>query len=261
MLLLCVAAVAGCKQSSEKTEDVAEIASETVVDPNRGGITLTEVESPQFTDARLTIKAPVAGTHIVQGPVSFDFEVEQYELGSQTGDADVKLCANSAKGQHIHLIVDNKPYSAHYGPDFKQEMEDGRHIGLAFLSRSYHESIKTPSAYQLFHFSVGAAGDPIAFNNEGPHMFYSRPKGTYKGDDTKKVMLDFYLINTELSADGHKVRATINGHEWMLDKWVPYAMEGLPMGENTIELALLDSNGELVESPYNPVVRTVKLEK
>jgi len=259
ILLLAVAVITGCKQSGEK---VAESETASTTDSNsKGGITLTEVESPQYTDARLTLKMPVAGTHVMQGEVPFEFEVEQYELGAQTGDAAVKLCANSAKGQHIHLIVDNGPYSAHYGPSFKQEIADGRHIGLAFLSRSYHESIKTSNAYQLFHFSVGESEEAMPFSMESPHMFYSRPKGTYSGEDTKKVLLDFYLVNADLAANGFKVKATINGNEWILDKWVPYAMEGLPMGENTIELALIDKDGAMVESPYNPVTRTVTLEE
>jgi hypothetical protein len=92
-------------------------------------------------------------------------------------------------------------------------------------------------------------------------MFYSRPKGAYTGADIQKVMLDFYLVNTELSEAGYKVKATINGTEFLLDKWVPYAMEGLPEGNLTIELALLDPSGAVVPSPFNPVSRTVTLTK
>ena len=67
-------------------------------------------------------------------------------------------------------------------------------------------------------------------------LFYSRPKGTYEGLDTEKLLLDFYLVNTELSPDGNKVRLTItqNGlivHYTTLDRWVPYYIEGLEKGE------------------------------
>jgi hypothetical protein len=90
-------------------------------------------------------------------------------------------------------------------------------------------------------------------------MFYSRPKGTYTGEDAKKVLLDFYLLNTELSEEGNKVRATINGEEFMIDKWQPFFIEGQEMGEMTIKLELLDAKGELIPSPFNPVERTVTL--
>ena len=90
-------------------------------------------------------------------------------------------------------------------------------------------------------------------------MFYSRPKGLYTGDDTKKVMLDFYLVNTDLSA--HKVEADINGQKFTIDKWQPYYMEGLPEGENKITLTLVDSTGQPVKNAFNPVTRTFTLEK
>ena len=92
-----------------------------------------------------------------------------------------------------------------------------------------------------------------------PHLFYSRPKGTYKGADTEKVMLDFYLMNTTLSPDGNKVKATINGNEFMIEEWAPHYIEGMPMGENTIKLELIDAEGNPIEGPFNSVERTVTL--
>jgi hypothetical protein len=73
-------------------------------------------------------------------------------------------------------------------------------------------------------------------------------------------MLDFYLVNCELSEDGYKVRATINGHEFILTEWIPYFVEGLPMGENVFMIELLNTDGDLVESPFNRVERTIQLE-
>jgi hypothetical protein len=97
------------------------------------------------------------------------------------------------------------------------------------------------------------------FDLKGQHMFYSRPKGEYVGNDTKKIMLDFYLINTNLSPEGNKVRATINGTEFMLDRWLPYSIEGLPMGQTKIKLELLNSAGNVIPGPYNTVERTITL--
>lgn len=90
-------------------------------------------------------------------------------------------------------------------------------------------------------------------------MFYSRPKGEYKGYETKYVLLDFYLVNTELSKKGNKVIAEINGVEFIIDSWVPFIIEGLPAGESTIKLSLVDRNGDLVKTMYNPVERKIVL--
>jgi hypothetical protein len=42
----------------------------------------------------------------------------------------------------------------------------------------------------------------------------------------------------------------------MLTKWVPYQMEGLPAGQNTIKLELVNSSGTLLPGAYNSVTRT-----
>ena len=226
----------------------------------RDGLKLTAMpDSPKFPGASLSLDGIEDGQKLPSGTVAFNFAVENYELGTQTSDATTNGIANSGDGQHIHLILNNGPYSAHYGPTFEKEMEDGQYLMVAFLSRSYHESVKEPSALVVKSFSVGDA-EPQEMEAGSQHMFYSRPKGVYKGDDTQKLMLDFYLFNTSISASGNKVRATINGTEFVLTEWVPYVIEGLPLGEVTIRLELIDAEGNLVPGPYNDVTRTVTLE-
>jgi len=189
----------------------------------------------------------------------FDFEVSDYELGAQTEGADTRGIANSGRGQHIHFIVNNGPYSAHYEPSFEKPMEEGNYVLLAFLSRSYHESVKNPDAFWIDAVTVGEPEETLEVDFSAPHMFYSRPKGTYSGADTKKVMLDFYLLNTEISADGNKVRATINGAEFMITEWKPMYINNAPLGELKVKLELIDATGNPIPGPFNSVERTVTL--
>mgnify|MGYP001168982588 CR=1 FL=1 len=106
--------------------------------------------------------------------------------------------------EFIHFILNNGPYSAHYDQNFDYELPNGNNVVLAFLSRSYHESVKNSDAYVLTQI-----GDSNKINLESEFLFYSRPKGTYEGLDTEKLLLDFYLVNTKLSATGNKVKLTI----------------------------------------------------
>ncbi len=215
--------------------------------------------STDFPEAALSLKSPAGGSIIPEGKDTFNFDVKNYELGTQTPDADQKLCANSAKGQHIHFILDNAPYVASYIPQIVQDVKPGHHVLLAFLSRSYHESLKHKKAYILKEFNVGKDVKDN-FNEKGPHLFASRPKGEYVGDkEIKRVMLDFYLVNCTLSEKGYKVKATIDGTDFILTKWQPYIIEGLPKGENKIKLELLDKNGYSVASPFNGAERTIQL--
>ena len=222
-----------------KAEEPAQEMTELVWEKN--GIKVYEaVVNTDFSDASIKLKAPTAAP---VGKSTFEFSVKNYELGAQTEDADVRNCANSGKGQHIHFILNNQPYKAHYDSIFEEDVPDNDvNILLAFLSRSYHESIKTNDASVLIKYGVGGQ-EPYE-----PMLFYSRPKGTYAGDDGKKLLLDFYLKNVSLSDEGHKVRATIDGEVFILPKWCPYFVEGLSVGEHTFNLELIDKDGNPVKN-------------
>src|SRR5688572_21538473 len=258
--MLAFQACESSKQTNTETVSQAPTTAETVTTTpadtmagnlEKGGIKLTSFDdSPKFAEAALKMTEPAGGTAPV-GKVTFKFELSNFQLTKMTGHDHSKEMANSMQGQHIHLIVDNEPYTALYEPTATKDLKEGNHVVLSFLSRSYHESLKHKPAYDLRTLTVGKPKAGSTFDVKGQHMFYSRPKGEYVGNDTKKVMLDFYLVNTTLSPDGNKVRATINGNEFMLDKWTPYMMEGLPMGENKIKLELVDKNGTVIPGAYN----------
>lgn len=216
-------------------------------------------DSQNYPESQIRLNVPPAGGVVEPGPVQFDYDLSNFQLTRMTPHSNAEHLANSQEGQHIHNIVDNEPYTAHYTTEFTKELTEGDHVILSFLSRSYHESLKHKGAYDLRVVTAGKPAERMEFDLNAPHMFYSRPKGEYVGKDTEQVMLDFYLVNTELSQTGNKVRATISGTEFILDKWMPHIMEGLPMGENTIKLELIDNNGSLVPGPYNSVTRTFTL--
>jgi hypothetical protein len=228
----------------------------------KNGLTLTPFDdSPKFPTAQLRLNRPIAGSSVAS-PVEFSYDLTNFQLTKMTGSDHSTQMANSMKGQHIHLIIDNKPYIAQYETKFSQAMDPGQHVVLSFLSRSYHESLKHLGAYDLRTITVGNAVDTTSakVDLKAPHLFYSRPKDTYAGADAKKIMLDFYLVNTTLAPNGNKVRATINGTEFMLDQWLPYMMEGLPAGQATIKLELVDNGGKLIPGPFNSVTRTITVQ-
>lgn len=254
--------VLGCKQQ-KKTESDVDAAAQTSMEEETPQITLEKLEgSPAYEDASLSLNGPKTIQVAYAGEVDFAFEVNNYELGAQTKSPNAKKLANSGKGQHIHFIVDNQPYSAHYEPVFKKEVPEGMHHLVAFLSRSYHESVKNNNSVVVRKLEVGSnPKDSIGLEMQAPTLIYSRPKGEYSGADTENLMLDFFVLNTTLSEDGNKVRATINGQEFLITEWAPQIIKGLPSGEVTIQLELLDGDGNLISGPFNDVTRTVTLKK
>ena len=215
-------------------------------------ISITKVEgSPKYENAQLIFNG---ATKQIDNHYSFSFDIDNYQLGEQTQKNFKYNLANSDKGQHIHFIINNGPYFAKYTNAFTQKLEEENSVVLAFLSRSYHESVKNPNAFVLTQIGKG---NSIDLSNE--FLFYSRPKGTYKGETTEKLLLDFYLVNTNISPNGNKVRATIQDSEFIIDEWAPYYIEGLTKGEISIKLELIDTNGNLIVTPFNPSTRTVTL--
>lgn len=222
---------------------------------NQQKVYLKKIEgSPAYEDSSLQIKEIIRSGE----KYNFSFDINNYELGIQTNKEFDYDLANSAKGQHIHFILNNGPYSAHYDQNFDYELPDGNNVVLAFLSRSYHESVKNSDAYVLTQI-----GDSNKINLESEFLFYSRPKGTYEGLDTEKLLLDFYLVNTKLSATGNKVKLTIKQgtftHQFLIDSWDAYYIEGLDKGDVTIKLELINNEGNLIETPFNPSERVVTL--
>ncbi len=258
-LLLSTLAMISCKEGdtpAAQVKDTKEVAT-TIVKGGKdlgNGITMSA-----FTDSKPFPDAAISSINYTNGTFTFGISGDTYKLGERTTDSEAKMCANSGKGQHIHLIVDNAPYAAKYVRQFEHDVADGEHHLLAFLSRSYHESIKTNGANVALKVLVKDKSITKTETIKEPMLFYSRPKGTYVGNDTKNLMLDFFLKNVDISANGYKVKANINGTETIIDKWQPYYLNGLPMGENTIELTLIDADGNVVNTPLNPVKRTFTL--
>ena len=261
-MLLLVFVTISCKQQKKDTESTAgDTEMEVRVNTDQSKITLEKLEgSPAYADAVLQMDEPNDSKIAESGEVDFAFTVSNYELGAQTDGPNAQRLANSGKGQHIHFILNNQPYSAHYEPQFAKEIPNGVHHLVAFLSRSYHESVKNDNSVVVTKLEVGPnASDTISLNMEAPTLIYSRPKGSYSGKDTENLLLDFFVLNTTLSEDGNKVRATVNGEEFMIAEWAPHIVKGLPMGEVTITLELLDAEGNLIPGPFNKVTRTVTL--
>ncbi len=272
-LLLPVAAaaimLASCGQSTTKTETT------TTTDSTKQAVythlSLAPVgASPEFQNAKLDVKsvtAEKAGADSAK--VTFNFDVKNYELKMQTADTGTKLCSNSAQGQHIHFIMDNQPYKALYDPTNTITLaNNSEHYLMAFLSRSYHQSLKNKGAAILYHFKIDEKGNLKKLDEpKQPMVFYSRPKGDYLGKDTANVLLDFYVWNCTLSADGYKVKANITNDNrgaaydttLTLTDWNSNFIQNLGVGKSHVTLTLVDKDGKQVDGPSSKVTRNITL--
>ncbi len=203
---------------------------------------------------------------------------------------------SNGMGNHVHVILDNQPYAAFYNWDESFELrnvKDGSHTLRMFVSRPWHESYKNQEAFAVLKFVVkqgdadpakpttddkgNTLADPSAegvsvepsisgsVDYAKPLLTYSRPKGDYKGEDADPIMLDFWLSNVSLVADGgeYRVRCTIDdGEPIILEKWEAIWLRGWKEGKNSVKLELIDDKGSVIENDgYNGTVREINVSK
>ena len=258
---LMVASLSSCNQTGNNAGDGSD---STAMADTVAPIAITPVaDSKAFPGASLAISSIAAtpGTSDDSVTLAVKYDVKNFTLTEHTADHNAEHMANSAEGQHIHFILDNKPYAALYKPEHSVSLKKGTdHYLLSFLSRSYHESIKEPKAYVLKHFKITDDGKyqelPIPSDAA---LFYSRPKGEYKGKDTEALLLDFYLVNTDLSASGNKVKVEIGDTTITLDKWGPYQITGAPKGDVSVKLTLVGPDGNELSGDNTAITRDIKL--
>lgn len=243
--------------------DTAQFARPVLVDCAIPGL-YKWANSPQSDSATLTILSPVDGQQFKSGDSVFvTFSVAGIAIGAQTQHADLLGLANSAEGQHVHVILDTQePITSHSigRPIFVGTVERGFHTLRVFACRSWHESIKSPNAYQVI--TVVADLDTSILRGQSlrpdaPFLTYNQPSGEYVGVECGTILIDFLLSNAALGANKHKVRLTIDSSATNLVDWVPYFITGLGPGEHTIELELLASDDQPKGGVLNSAERKI----
>ncbi len=253
--LFLLAGLTACNQNKTSSSSQDSLAADTLQE--KLSIAPFE-EANDFPNAKLTltnVKTEDAGDSV---KVTFDYNVANFELTKMTEDEHAHHSANSKDGQHIHFIMDNKPYVALYKPTHTVTLaKNSEHNLLSFLSRSYHLSLKHDAASVLVRFKIDKDGryEKLADPKE-PMLFYSRPKGEYKGKDTENVLLDFYVKNAIISPQDYKVKVSVADTSFTVDKWQPYFINGVTAGDLKIKIELVDKDDKTVNGEYGSIERT-----
>jgi hypothetical protein len=170
-------------------------------------------------------------------------------------------------GPHLHLILDNKPYIAVY--DLNQSvvlpnLDPGTHTLRVFASRPWHESFKNEGAYAQTTFHIFTKTEENNPDAKLPLLTYSRPNGSYGAEP---IMLDFYLTNAPLHSvaetnpddmmSNWRIRSTINGESFILDRWQPIYLKGFKPGKTWVKLEFLNNQGQPVKNVFNTTIRLI----
>lgn len=203
----------------------------------------------------LRVTAPRNGAKIARAPVQVRAQLRNWVLGADPGN-------------HVHFIVDNEPYiavrdvaqavdlAALVQANLGHELAAGTHVLRVFPSRPQHESVKDAGAFAVLTFVYQTPTPGFAFDVRAPLLTYSRPKGCNVAG--QRVMLDFFVTNTTLAADGVKVHYTIDGEtSGDITTWAPHYIENLAVGEHSIRLTLVGADGQPIAGMFNDTTRTI----
>lgn len=213
---------------------------------SQNGISLIEIETPN-SNSSAELKMAIQETSME--------ELDQNKI--HLGISSNHLTTNQ---NNVVCLVDNEfstlPTSQNFILDTKN---DGMHTILCVLLDQNQISIKSKSAYSVENYITGKSRYYAKYANKDlslPLVFLLQP---INESNSNTAILDFYILNCDLSEAGYKVKANINGTNFILTQWSAYTIKGLKSGENTITLELVDAQNNLVESPFNQVSRTIHI--
>jgi hypothetical protein len=233
-----------------------------------GEVTITPLAAPPAPERmpKLAFLSPKAGE-----AVSTD-KADAFEVRLEIKDWYV------APGDHVHLVLDNKPYRAledgrtsiKLGDVFPSEpLAEGQHVLVAFPARGDHLSVKPDkgrSPLAMVGFWVGKGGKTPAWKPGDPMLVYSRPKGTYNGRAADEVLLDFYLAGVDLGEGRSSIRATVSpqGAEaarLTITRWSAFTVANLPNGTTRVLLEVLDKDGKPIVGPFGRAEQEVSINR
>ena len=261
VLMVAVLSIAGCKKDQPPKEEPTteepvqeeptnEPAGEEPPPAHSSSIPGTENQlyvDQAIPEVSFDLTAPEDGATLESGDFEITFDVKNYRTGREIG-------------QHVHVIIDNEPYKAHYDASKPLKIEglaEGTHTIRAFPARHYHLSLKEGNPFDVHTFHVKKKSEDFSFDPSKPYVTYSRPKGSYSVDAAKNLLLDFYVQNAELGKDA-KVIYSVDGKPTELAEWKPVLIGPLAAGEHEINLKLVDMDGKLIENGgYNDTTRKI----
>ncbi|MBD1841902.1 hypothetical protein H6F89_00430 [Cyanobacteria bacterium FACHB-63] len=252
-MLLNLSAVAPGWAAPKKAGKISEASPPEVIQQLKP---LLDKYQPQ-----VSIVSPRQDEAIDDNTVSVKFNVKDLPLYK-----DAKL----GLGPHLHVFLDDQPYQAVYDvsqPLVLKDLAAGTHTIRAFAGRPWHESFKNDGAYAQTTFHVFTKTPNNSPDPKLPLLTYSRPQATYGAEP---ILLDFYLTNAPLHIVAQedskdevadwRVKVTVNGDSFMLDRWQPIYLKGFKSGKNWVQLEYVDDKGNPVQNVYNNTARIFNYE-
>ncbi|NJN61516.1 MAG: hypothetical protein HC795_08325 [Coleofasciculaceae cyanobacterium RL_1_1] len=263
-----VVMLSGCGDRSDTSVSVPLDAPSRImpIAATRASQHITEVSPPTLLQQlrsrferyrpQVSIVSPAPNSVIESDTVSVDLKVSGLPL---LRDDRFGL------GPHLHVLLDDQPEQLVFDtsePLVLTNLAPGTHTLRVFAARPWSESFKNEGAFVQTTFHIYTKTGKNAPDPARPLLTYNQPRGTYGAEP---ILLDFYLTNAPLhviaqefeddAISDWRVRVTVNGQSFTLDRWEPIYLQGVKPGQNWLQLELIDELGEPIENAFNSTVR------
>jgi hypothetical protein len=203
---------------------------------------------------KLRILEPAAEAVLPEGPWHLRLQVDDWPLVDAGG-----------LGLGPHLLVridDGEPLRLTSPEATLPALSPGSHRLTVVAARPWGEAVKSPGALAQIRLHRTAA-NPLALPATGsPQLLPVSPAGALAGEP---LLLDWLLIDAPLQHlrddDAQwRLRVTVNGDSFLVDRQTPLWLRGWRPGSNALQLELLDGRGEPLNPPFNSLVQEVRLD-
>jgi len=204
---------------------------------------------------RVDVLAPTDNSVLPEGPWTLQLKVQDWPI-ADAGPLGL--------GPHVVVQLDDAPPIRLTSPDAlaavpMPELRPGSHRVTVYAARPWGEAVKAPGAtrqLQLHRVSRNAAALPAPGSAQ---LIAVSPDGLVPGEP---VLLDWLLLDAPLQHlrgdDAQwRLRVSVNGDSFLVDRQTPLWLKGFKRGSNAVQLELLDGRGDPLNPPFNSLVREV----
>ncbi len=203
---------------------------------------------------QVRILAPAAGALLGDEPWTLRLQVDDWPLV----DAGAL-----GLGPHLLVRIDGgEPLRLTRPEATLPALSPGSHRVTVVAARPWGEAVKSPGAMAQIVVHRTAA-NPLSLPPAGsPQLLPVSPAATAAAEP---LLLDWLLVDAPLQHlredDGRwRLRVTVNGDSFLVDRQTPLWLRGWRRGANAVQLELLDGRGEPLNPPFNSLVQEVRLD-
>lgn len=207
---------------------------------------------------QIEVLSPANDSTLPAGPWTLKLKVQDWPLYEDE---------TNGLGPHLVVQLDDQPPRRISSEAEAQglsmpELSPGSHRLTVFAARPWGEVVKAPGASQQLRLHRVARNPSQLPASGSPQLIAASPSDLQHNEP---VLIDWLLIDAPLQHlrddDARwRLRVSVNGDSFLVDRQTPLWLKGLKRGSNAVQLELLDGRGDPLNPPFNSVVREVVID-